>query len=306
MGPAVSLGLGRFAYALLLPPMRADLGWNFAQAGALNTANAAGYLLGALVAAPVGRRIGDKRVFAISLVLTAFAVGASGLTADYIALSALRVAAGFTGALAFVCGAGLISAAAMGGSKHRGPTLLGLHFAGAGMGITASALAVPPLLGTVGWRGGWLVLGALALTATAFSCFSLRRAPGTSYPPRTMRVRTGRHASWRARSWPTGSSRWLRRLCNLPHRLLAERRGILLAGTSHASYPYSGRLRLPPHSLGASVLKGLGWLGVECNVHRTPIAAVRLVPMSARAYSPKLLHDNHLTTPTRANAAQGR
>ena len=169
MGPAVALGLGRFAYALLLPPMRADLGWSFAQAGALNTANAAGYLIGALVAAPVGRRMGDKRVFAISLVLSALAVGASGLTADYMALLALRVAAGFTGALGFVCGAGLASAAAMGGSKHRAPTLLGIYFAGAGMGITASALAVPPLLGTVGWRGGWLVLGALALRAARHS-----------------------------------------------------------------------------------------------------------------------------------------
>jgi predicted MFS family arabinose efflux permease len=194
MGPAVALGLGRFAYALLLPPMRADLGWSFAQAGAMNTANAAGYLLGALVAAPVGRRIGDKRVFAISLVLTAIAVGASGLTADYIALLALRVAAGFTGALAFVCGAGLTSAAAMGGSKHRAPTLLGVYFAGAGMGITASALAVPPLLGTVGWRGGWLVLGALALCAAAFACLTLWRAPEPSHP-----VADNARASWSPR-----------------------------------------------------------------------------------------------------------
>jgi hypothetical protein len=37
------------------------------------------------------------------------------------------------------------------------------------------------LLGTVGWRGGWLVLGALALGATAFGCLSLRRAPEPSY-----------------------------------------------------------------------------------------------------------------------------
>ena len=33
MGPAVGLGLGRFAYALLLPAMRADLGWNYAPGG---------------------------------------------------------------------------------------------------------------------------------------------------------------------------------------------------------------------------------------------------------------------------------
>lgn len=181
MGPAVALGLARFAYALLLPSMRVDLGWSFADAGALNTANAAGYLVGALVAAPFGRRIGDKAVFAASLLLTAMIIGASGLTAYFPALLVLRLAAGFTGALAFVSGAGLTSAAVMGSSEIRVPTLLGVYFSGAGIGITASALAVPPLLGTVGWRGGWLVLGALALVATAFGWMVLRRVPEPSH-----------------------------------------------------------------------------------------------------------------------------
>jgi predicted MFS family arabinose efflux permease len=128
MGPAVALGLARFAYALLLPAMRADLGWSFANAGAMNTVNAAGYLIGALVAAPFGKRAGDKRVFVVSLLLTSLAVGASGLTAHFLVLLALRLAAGFTGALAFVSGAALTSAAAVGGSKSRAPTLLGLAF----------------------------------------------------------------------------------------------------------------------------------------------------------------------------------
>jgi predicted MFS family arabinose efflux permease len=181
MGPAVALGLGRFAYALLLPAMRADLGWSFADAGALNTANAAGYLVGALVAAPLGKRMGDKRAFAVSLLLTSLAVGVSGLTANFSVLLALRAAAGFTGALAVVSGAGLTSLAAMGGPKSRAPTLLGVYFSGAGIGITASALAVPLLLGTVGWRGGWFVLGALALAATLFGWLALRRTPEPSY-----------------------------------------------------------------------------------------------------------------------------
>ena len=81
MGPVVALGLSRFAYALLLPAMRADLGWSFADAGALNTANAAGYLAGALIAAPLGRRFGDKVVFVLGLLLTAIATGASGVSA---------------------------------------------------------------------------------------------------------------------------------------------------------------------------------------------------------------------------------
>jgi predicted MFS family arabinose efflux permease len=194
MGPAVALGLARFAYALLLPPMRADLGWSFAHAGAMNTANAAGYLVGAILAAPCGRRLGDKRVFAISLLLTALTVGASGLTADFVALVVLRLVAGFSGALAFVTGAGLTSAAAAGGSEARAPTLLGIYFAGAGIGITASALSVPPLLGTIGWRGGWLVLGALGLAATAFGTLALRRAPEPSYT-----AETKAHGAWSPR-----------------------------------------------------------------------------------------------------------
>ena len=227
MGPAVALGLGRFAYALLLPPMRADLGWSFAQAGAMNTANAAGYLVGAIVAAPVGRRMGDKRVFAISLVLAALAVGASGLTADYIALLALRVAAGFTGALGFVCGAGWPPPPPWAAPSIGAPTLLGVYFAGAGMGITASALAVPPLLGTVGWRGGWLVLGALALAGTAFGWLvAASRARtllslGGQCARGLVAARHGVHARglWSLR-------RRLHRLRDLHHRLPARRRGI--------------------------------------------------------------------------------
>jgi predicted MFS family arabinose efflux permease len=91
MGPAVALGLARFAYALLLPAMRADLGWDFAEAGAMNTANAAGYLAGALVTAHIARWVGDRLLFAVSLLLTAITVAASGLTADFSMLLALRL-----------------------------------------------------------------------------------------------------------------------------------------------------------------------------------------------------------------------
>jgi len=183
MGPAVALGLARFAYALLLPAMRADLGWNFAEAGAMNAANAAGYLAGALVAALTARWAGDRLLFAVSLLLTAITVAASGLTADFTLLLALRLAAGFMGALVFISGAGLVAAAATEASKNRAPTLLGIYFCGAGMGIIASALAVPSLLETVGWRGGWLVLGGLGLAGAALGCFALRH---TREPARAM------------------------------------------------------------------------------------------------------------------------
>jgi hypothetical protein len=47
-GAHVGLGIGRFAYALVLPDMRDTLGWSYSSAGFMNTVNAGGYLAGAL------------------------------------------------------------------------------------------------------------------------------------------------------------------------------------------------------------------------------------------------------------------
>ena len=56
MAAAVSLGMTRFAYALLLPPMRDDLSWTYTIAGSMNTFNAVGYLIGALITPPMLKR----------------------------------------------------------------------------------------------------------------------------------------------------------------------------------------------------------------------------------------------------------
>lgn len=56
LGTASALGLARFAYGLLVPAMRTELGWSLAQAGALTTANGVGYLVGAMATAPIARR----------------------------------------------------------------------------------------------------------------------------------------------------------------------------------------------------------------------------------------------------------
>ncbi|RYY99426.1 MAG: YbfB/YjiJ family MFS transporter, partial [Comamonadaceae bacterium] len=61
-GAAISLGITRFAYGLLLPPMRADLGWSYTLAGGMNTANAVGYLMGALATPWLMRRFGSTRL----------------------------------------------------------------------------------------------------------------------------------------------------------------------------------------------------------------------------------------------------
>ena len=195
MGPAVGLGLGRFAYALLLPSMRLELGWSYAQAGAMNTANAAGYLIGALAAAALAARFGNKRGFLLGLLLTAASLLATGLTSDYAVLAVLRAIAGAAGALSLITGGALAASAGGGGGKGRPALALGVYFGGAGFGMVVSAFAVPALVAEVGWRTGWFVLGALGVAATVAALPALARAPEVAAHAAHRRPAFGMHAA---------------------------------------------------------------------------------------------------------------
>lgn len=178
LGPAVALGLARFAYGLLLPSMRANLGWSFAQAGALNSANSVGYLAGALLTAVISRRIGVRRAFAAGFVATALALLLSAATGSFALLLVLRALAGYTGALVFVAGASLVAATAS-SVPGDAPLLLTIYASGAGVGIAVSGAALPAVLshgGSGAWRIGWLLLGCGAIAALIAAWPALRHA----------------------------------------------------------------------------------------------------------------------------------
>lgn len=183
LGPAVTLGLVRFAYALLLPAMREDLGWSYALAGGINTANAAGYLAGALLAAPIISQVGVRRSFVLALLAAALALLASGLPTVYAAHVLLRIAAGIGGAVAFISG-GVLAAHATSGrpGEPSSTVVLGLYYGGGGAGILVSGLAVPALLefGPVepaAWRIGWVGIGIISLLALVVAGLAARRLP---------------------------------------------------------------------------------------------------------------------------------
>ncbi|MDZ7705651.1 MAG: YbfB/YjiJ family MFS transporter [Trueperaceae bacterium] len=183
LGPAVSLGLARFAYALILPAMRDDLGWSYAEAGAMNTANALGYLAGALLSAPLAMRLGNRRIFWVAMLITTLGLLISGLTPNYLLLLTFRTLVGFSGAVTFISGAALASRLAVGAAG--GSFIVGLYFGGVGLGIVTSGVGLPLLLerGTDTWPLAWLVLGGLGLVATfvgrhtALSLPELERRP---------------------------------------------------------------------------------------------------------------------------------
>lgn len=104
MAAAVFLGMTRFAYALLLPPMRDDLSWTYTLAGAMNTFNALGYLLGALLTPWALWRWGAVRVLIAGSMLASVLMASTGFFTDALYLLAQRFLAGAASASVFVSG----------------------------------------------------------------------------------------------------------------------------------------------------------------------------------------------------------
>ena len=119
LASAVSLGLARFSYALLLPPMRAELHWSYFTAGAMNTANAAGYLMGALLAPRWFARRDALGVLVAGGLATAAILVAHAFAPSDAALYALRTVAGVASAATFV-GGGLLAARLSARAPHPG------------------------------------------------------------------------------------------------------------------------------------------------------------------------------------------
>jgi predicted MFS family arabinose efflux permease len=168
LAAAVSLGLSRFSYALLLPPMRADLDWSYFTAGTMNTVNAAGYLIGALLLPRALARFDARALLLAGGLGTVAALAAHGLVLADPALYALRLLSGIASAASFVSG-GLLAARLAAAQAERAGLVLGLYYGGTGIGIVASALLVPPLVersAPHAWQGAWFALAAVALLAT--------------------------------------------------------------------------------------------------------------------------------------------
>ena len=170
VGAAISLGVTRFAYGLLLPPMRDDLGWTYTLAGGMNTANAVGYLIGALATPRLLRRVGPSVLLWSGALLAALFMGLSGFFTDADVLLVQRLLAGVASAVVFVAG-GLMAARLGTRSPAQAGLLLGLYYGGTGLGIAVSALLVPWVLELAhtqlhGWRFAWWVLAGVCIAGT--------------------------------------------------------------------------------------------------------------------------------------------
>ena len=186
LGAALSLGITRFAYGLLLPPMREDLGWSYALAGAMNTSNAAGYLIGALLTPLLLRRWYPGTVMLWGALIASVLMAASGFFTDTTVWLVQRLAAGIASALVFITG-GLLAARLGAADPRRAGWLIGLYYGGTGLGITVSALVVPAAIDAGAgrahaWASAWGALAVVCFVLTAALRWAVQRLAVSTKP----------------------------------------------------------------------------------------------------------------------------
>ena len=134
-----AVGIGRFIYTPILPPMAEGLHLTKGEAGLIASANFLGYLAGA-VAAASPRFSSSPRAWLLAALATSAATTAAmawayGLTA----FLALRFLGGMASAFALVFASALVLERLAAAGRAN---LSALHFSGVGTGIVASALLI--------------------------------------------------------------------------------------------------------------------------------------------------------------------
>ena len=162
LAPTIGLGIGRFAYALVLPDMRDALGWSYSAAGFMNTINAVGYLAGALLASRMIRRFGLPRTVRWGTLAAVASLALCAMSGNFVVLSFARLLAGIGAAGGFVGGAALAATIAQ-TRPDRANFLLSLFYAGPGLGILSSGLVAPFVLQGFGPGSWWIVWWAMTL-----------------------------------------------------------------------------------------------------------------------------------------------
>jgi MFS family permease len=191
-----ALGLSRFAYTSILPPMQQALGLSNTQAGGLATANLVGYLALGVFAGALAARIGPRRVIFAGVLLMAAGMLLTGVSGSYVPALIGRVLAGFGAAGSNIPANTII---AMWFSRARRGVATGFVSTGASLGLIVAGPLVPWIMSTypvAGWRVSWFVLAAITFVVAIASVLVLRDRPG--YEPQGIESETSHgRVEWR-------------------------------------------------------------------------------------------------------------
>ena len=175
LGVTVTNGFARFSYGLILPAMKSEMEWNYAQAGWLNTSNALGYIVGAVITMLLIRRTSPTFLFAFGLITTTVALLATGVNAALWWQTLWRILAGLFGAMSFST-AGVLAAGLFPNDPRRNALAIAILFGtGGGIGIVLSGAMLPLILDVYGnayWPMAWIAVGAISVTFLPLSLWA--------------------------------------------------------------------------------------------------------------------------------------
>ena len=159
----VGIGLSRFAFSPLIPPLVSEHWFAASQAAYLGAANLMGYVIGALISLDLARAMPVRPLLRAMMLVVTASFFASAYPLPFLWFFAWRFAAGCAGGVLMVAGTSAVLEQIP--PKRRG-LAAGIVIGGVGAGIIASGTLVPLLLAW-GLSETWFGLGILSLVLTA-------------------------------------------------------------------------------------------------------------------------------------------
>lgn len=161
----VAIGLARFAYTPLIPPLIKAHWFGASDVVYLGAANFAGYFAGALSGRRLGARFTNRTMLRLMMALATLSFAACAVPVSLLWYFGWRLVSGFAGAVVMVLVAQTILPTV---APARRGLASGAIFMGIGAGIVASGTLVPLLLGA-GIAATWLGLAGLSALLTVLT-----------------------------------------------------------------------------------------------------------------------------------------
>lgn len=174
----VGIGLARFSYTPLIPALIEAEWFDPAEAAYLAAANLAGYLAGALLAAPMAKRASAPFLLRLMMALTTVSFFACATPISFSWYFLWRLLSGATGGALMVLAASTVLRHVPAGRRGLAG---GVIFTGVGLGIAFSGTLVPVLLAW-GLTETWIGLGVLSLLMTGVAWGGWPRDDGSAEP----------------------------------------------------------------------------------------------------------------------------
>lgn len=275
------MGIARFAYTPLLPVMQQQSWIGDADGGWLAAINYAGYMLGAVLAASVRSIYIKDTLYRVGLVLAVLTTAGMALTDHFWLWAGLRFLSGLSTSSSMLLASGLILHWLI---QHNQRGELGIHFAGAGLGIVVAALAVEYMLSlSLGWRAQWWGFGLLGAALLV---------PAWRWLPRPEKTTSGaRHTASQPAMPPTRTFMRLMLaayfcagygyVISATFLVTIVEREPLLAGAGNWTFALVGLAAAPAVVLWDLVARRVGYLGALIIAMGIQVVGIVLPAMSA-------------------------